>query len=104
VVGNNRAKIILILLVNIPIYKQREVCAHADHGGIYMKIARHGCHIYRPNRHHRRKGRSRWSHSRFTLRSKKETIILPNENTEEKEYPVTGKIIPEAVEKINKNV
>lgn len=33
---------------------------------------------------------------------KKGDNILPNENTEEKEYPVTEKIVKEAVEKINK--
>lgn len=33
---------------------------------------------------------------------KKGDNILPNENTEEKEYPVTERIISEAVDKINK--
>jgi flagellar protein FlaG len=34
--------------------------------------------------------------------AKKGDNILPNENTEEKEYPVAEKIVKEAVEKINK--
>jgi hypothetical protein len=33
---------------------------------------------------------------------KKGDNLLPSGNTEEKEYPVTGKFIPEAVEKLNR--
>ncbi|MGI6668019.1 MAG: flagellar protein FlaG [Acetivibrionales bacterium] len=38
----------------------------------------------------------------FHFRFKKGDNLLPSGNTEEKEYPVTGKFIPEAVEKLNR--